>query len=184
MAILLWFGKDVKHHQALERCWSSPCLVNWTVSFDSRTAVAHLYTSACLPPPCAGPLWLRSQGLQQHSQYLFTTQAPCTKQETVEPLMKDPPTPTPKLFFKVILNEEGQSLVSGGLAKKHLARHSERGEKTRRTEDEVGRQHQGSGQAWSSQSSRGQWRTEKNGGNWLWNHLWYPPPPPPSYPCS
>ena len=32
----------------------------------------------------------------------------------------------------------------------------------------------GSGQAWSSPSLREQWRTEKNGGNWLWGHLWCP----------
>ena len=32
---------------------------------------------------------------------------------------------------------------SSGLAKNHLARHSERGEKTMRTKEEVGRQHQG-----------------------------------------
>ena len=32
----------------------------------------------------------------------------------------------------------------------------------------------GNGQAWSSLSPRGQWRTRKNGGNWLWNHLWCP----------
>ena len=32
---------------------------------------------------------------------------------------------------------------SSGLAKNHLARHSERGKKTRRTKKEVGRQHQG-----------------------------------------
>ena len=32
----------------------------------------------------------------------------------------------------------------------------------------------GNGQAWSSPSLWGQWRTEKNGGNWLWNHLWCP----------
>ena len=33
------------------------------------------------------------------------------------------------------------------------------------------------GQACSSQSPRGQWRTEKNGENWLWNHLWCPNDP-------
>ena len=32
---------------------------------------------------------------------------------------------------------------SSGLAKNHLARHSESGKKTRQTEEEVGRQHQG-----------------------------------------
>ena len=32
-------------------------------------------------------------------------------------------------------------------------------------------------QAWSSLSPRGQWRTWKNGGNWLRNHLWCPDDP-------
>ena len=43
----------------------------------------------------------------------------------------------------------------------HLARHSERGKETRWTKEEVGRQHQGNGQAWSSSSPRRQWRTGK-----------------------
>ena len=30
----------------------------------------------------------------------------------------------------------------------------------------------GNGQAWSLPSPRGQLKTEKNGGNWLWSHLW------------
>ena len=30
----------------------------------------------------------------------------------------------------------------------------------------------GNGQAWSSPSPRGPWRTGENGGNWLRNHLW------------
>ena len=33
------------------------------------------------------------------------------------------------------------------------------------------------GQAWSSLSPRGQWRTKKNGRNWLWSHLWCPTDP-------
>ena len=32
----------------------------------------------------------------------------------------------------------------------------------------------GKGQAWSSPSPRGQWKTGKYGGNWLLNHLWCP----------
>ena len=32
----------------------------------------------------------------------------------------------------------------------------------------------GNGQAWSSASPRGQWRTGKNGKNWLQNYLWCP----------
>ena len=65
-----------------------------------------------------------------------------------------------------------------GSGQNHPARHSERGggEKTRQTEEEVGRQYQENGQAWSSPSHRGQWRTGK-GGNWLRNHLWCPNDP-------
>ena len=49
-------------------------------------------------------------------------------------------------------------------------------------EDKAGRRRggkttSGNEQAWSSQSHRGQWRTEKNGGNWLWNHRWCPNDP-------
>ena len=35
----------------------------------------------------------------------------------------------------------------------------------------------GNGQAWSSPSPRGQWRTEINGRNWLWSNLWCPNDP-------
>ena len=55
---------------------------------------------------------------------------------------------------------------------KHLARHSKSLKKTRPSEKEMGRQHPKNMQAWSLPSPRGQWRTGKNGGNWLWNHLW------------
>ena len=61
--------------------------------------------------------------------------------------------------------------------KKHLARHSERGKKTRQTEEEVGRQHQEMGRPGVRHSPRGQWRTEKNEGNWLRNYLWCPNDP-------
>ena len=50
----------------------------------------------------------------------------------------------------------------------HLARHSERGKKTRQT-GRGGKTTSGIGQAWSSASPRGQWRTGKNGENWLQN---------------
>ena len=35
----------------------------------------------------------------------------------------------------------------------------------------------GNGQEWNSPSPRGQWRTGKDGGNWLRNHLWCPNQP-------
>ena len=55
----------------------------------------------------------------------------------------------------------------------HLARQSERGKKTRQTRGRGGKTASGNRQAWSSpRPTRGQLRTEKNGGHWLWNHLW------------
>ena len=58
-----------------------------------------------------------------------------------------------------------------------LARHSERGKKTRqkkRWEDKPS-----NGQAWSSPNPRGRgWESRKNGANWLWSQLWYPKRPP------
>ena len=83
----------------------------------------------------------------------------------------------------------------------HLARHSERGEEDKADRGRGRKTTLGNGQAWTSQSPRGQWRTEKkwrklvaklsvvpqvlegsgekrkNGGNWLWNHLWCPNDP-------
>ena len=64
--------------------------------------------------------------------------------------------------------------------KNHLARHSERGKKTRQTEADRGRGGKttsGNGQAWSSAGPRGQWRTGKSGENWLRKHLWCPNDP-------
>ena len=54
----------------------------------------------------------------------------------------------------------------------HLARHSERGKKTRQTEEEVGRQHQGMDRPEVCQVPEGSGEQEKNGGNWFGNHLW------------
>ena len=58
----------------------------------------------------------------------------------------------------------------------HLARHSERGKKTRQTEEGVGRQPQ----EWTGlEFGRSQRAVEnrKNGENWLQNYLWYPNDP-------
>ena len=66
------------------------------------------------------------------------------------------------------LKWRGHVFHSSGLAKGliHLARHSERRKKTRQTEEER-EDDIASGQAWSLPSLRGQWRTEKDGRNWL-----------------
>ena len=59
----------------------------------------------------------------------------------------------------------------------HLARHSEWGEEDKADRGRGGKTTSGNGQAWSSPSPRGQWRTGKNGGNWLWNYVWCPNDP-------
>ena len=58
----------------------------------------------------------------------------------------------------------------------HLARHGKRGKKTRQTEEEVGRQHQRIDRPGVRQVPEGSGE-QKNGGNWLRNHLWCPNDP-------
>ena len=58
----------------------------------------------------------------------------------------------------------------------HLARYRERGRRQGR-QRKGWKTTSGNGQAWSSPSPREQWRTGKNAGNWLWNHLWCPDDP-------
>ena len=59
----------------------------------------------------------------------------------------------------------------------HLARHSVRGEEDKADRGRGGKTTSGNGPALSSPSPGGQWRTGKNGGNWLRNHLWCPNDP-------
>ena len=56
----------------------------------------------------------------------------------------------------------------------HLVRHSERGEKTGQTEEEVGRQQQGMDRQGVRRVPEGSGEQGKNGENWLQNHLWCP----------
>ena len=49
----------------------------------------------------------------------------------------------------------------------HLARHSERGKKTKADRGRGWKMTSGNVQAWSLPSPRGQWRTGENGENWL-----------------
>ena len=51
------------------------------------------------------------------------------------------------------------------------------GEEEKANRKRGGKTTPGNGQAWSSPSPRGLWKTEKNGGKWLWSHLWCPNDP-------
>ena len=64
------------------------------------------------------------------------------------------------------LQRYGHISLSSDLVKTILQGTVTRGKKTRQTEEEVGRQHQG--------IDRPGVRQAKNGGNWLRNHLWCP----------
>ena len=50
---------------------------------------------------------------------------------------------------------------------KHFARHNERGKKTRQTEEEVGRQHQGMDRSGVRKVTEGSGEQGENGANWL-----------------
>ena len=63
-----------------------------------------------------------------------------------------------------ILDKSGRHLIESGNTDK-----ADRGRGRKTTS--------GNGQAWSSASPRGQWRTGKNGENWLQNHLLCPSDP-------
>ena len=64
---------------------------------------------------------------------------------------------------------------SSGLAKTIL-QGTVKGEEDKADRGRGGKTTLGNGQ-WSLPSPRGQWRTGKNGGNWLPNHLWCPNDP-------
>ena len=65
---------------------------------------------------------------------------------------------------------------SSGLAKTIL-QGTVKGEEDKADKGRGGKKTSGNGQAWSSASPRGQWRTGKNGEDWLQNHLWSPNDP-------
>ena len=61
-----------------------------------------------------------------------------------------------------------------GSGPNHFARHSERGKKTRQTDEEVGRQHQEMDRSGVRQVPRAVKNRGKNGEKWLRNHLCCP----------
>ena len=70
----------------------------------------------------------------------------------------------------------GHVSCSSGLAKTIL-QGTLKGEEDKADRGRGGKTTSGNGQAWSSASPRGQWRTGKNEKNWLQNHLWCPNDP-------
>ena len=66
---------------------------------------------------------------------------------------------------------------SSGLANTILLGTVKGGRRRGRQRERGGKTTSGNGQAWSSASPREQWRTGKNGENWMRNHLWCPNDP-------
>ena len=75
------------------------------------------------------------------------------------------------------LQRNGHVSSSSGLAKTILQGTVKGGRKTRQTEEEVGRQHQGMDRPGVCPSPRRQQKTGENGENWLQNYLWCPNDP-------
>ena len=65
---------------------------------------------------------------------------------------------------------------SAGLAK-NILQGTVKGEEDKADRGRGGKTTSENGQAWSSASPRGQWRTGEKGENWLRNHLWCPNDP-------
>ena len=137
-----------------------------------RSLVTSIFLYACESWTPTAELQRRLQAMEMrcYCKILHISQGPCYQWgspcqdpagnwTTRRPPGHHKETQTAVVWSCLLFNRSGQN---------HLVnvRHSERGKKTRQTEEEVER-HQG----------RGQWRTGKNGGNWLWNHLWCPNDP-------
>ena len=68
--------------------------------------------------------------------------------------------------------KETQTAVVWTFWPKPSCKAKRRGEEDKADRRGDGKTTSGNGQTRSSPSPRGQWRTEKNGGTWLQNHLW------------
>ena len=75
------------------------------------------------------------------------------------------------------LQWHGHVSCSSGLAKTILQATVQGEKKTRQTEEEAGRQHQGIDRPGVWQVPEGSGEQGKNGGNWLQNYLWCPNDP-------
>ena len=144
-----------------------------------RSFVTSIFLYACESLTLTAELQRRIQAMEMrfYCYYLLVTtqfiQRPCYQQGC---LCQDPagnwttrrPSDHRKETQTVVLWSCLPFIRSG---QNHLARLSEKGKKTRQTEEEVGRQRQGMDTPGVRKNPRGQWRTGKKGGNWLQNHV-------------
>ena len=108
----------------------------------------------------------QEQHWEIYDRYGGTDEEVCTKIQQANGLHEDLLT----IVKRRKLKRYGPVCRSSGLAKTILQSTVNGGKKTTQTEGEVGRQRQGMDRPGVGQvprSPRGQWRTEKNEGNWL-----------------
>ena len=105
-----------------------------------------------------------------HSRPCYQRESPCQdpagNQTTLRPPDQCKEMQTPGVWSCLLFITSGQN---------HFVRHN-KGEGDKAIRGRGGKT-SGNEQALSSPSPRGQWRTVKNGGNWLQNHLWRPNDP-------
>ena len=81
-----------------------------------------------------------------------------------------------KIIKRRKLQWYGHVSRSSGLAKT-ISQGTVKGGRRQGNRERGGKTTSGNGQAWRSASPKGQWRTGKNGENWLQNHPWCPNDP-------
>ena len=108
------------------------------------------YITLPIPRPCC--------------QWGSLCQDPAGNQTTWRPSDHHKETQTEVVWTCLLFIRSGQN---------HLEKHSERVKKIRQTEKEVGRQQQGVDRPRVCHVPEGSGE-QKNGGNWLWSHLWCP----------
>ena len=132
-----------------------------------------------MDPHSRAPKKNTSHGNECHSKILHISYKDHVTNEEVRAKIKQAIGPHEDLLTivkKRKLQWYGYVSRSSGLAKTIL-QGTVKGGRRQGGQGRGGKTTSGNGQAWSSVSPRGHWRTGKNGENWLQNHLWCPNDP-------
>ena len=163
-----------------------PVLIDMSISFSSkirlmRSLVTSIFLYACESWTLAAELQRRIQAMEMrcyrkilhisYKDHLTNEEVRAKIQQAIGSL-KD----LLMIVKRCKLQWYGHVSLSSGLAKTVL-QGTVKGEEDMSDRRRGGKTTSANGQAWSSASPRGQWRTGKNGENWLQNHLWCPNDP-------
>ena len=139
-----------------------------------RSLVTSIFLYACESRTLTAELQRRLQAMEMrcYSKILHISYKDHVTNEEVRAKIQQAIGPHEDLLTMVKrrkLQWYGHVSRSSGLGKKGEEDKAERGRGGKTTSK--------NGQAWSLASPGGQWRTGKNGENWLQNHLWCPNDP-------